>query len=49
VEKIELTDILELYTIEIPKAREILEKEPKNEIAQWMVFLNTPNQKKVSR
>lgn len=47
--EIELTDVLELYIIEIAKAMKILEKEPKNEIAQWMIFLDDPNQKEVSR
>ena len=32
--EIELTDVLELYIIEIPKARKILKKEPKNELAR---------------
>lgn len=47
--EIELTDVLELYIIEIPKAREILRKEPKNELAQWVMFLNDPNESEVSQ
>ncbi len=47
--EIELTDVLELYIIEIPKARKILRKEPKNELAQWVMFLNDPNESEVSQ
>ena len=47
--EIELTDVLELYIIEIPKAREILRKEPKNELAQWVMFINDPNESEVSQ
>ena len=47
--EIELTDTFELHIIEIPKARRILEREPKNEIAQWMMFLNNPNEEEVFR
>ena len=47
--QIELTDVLELYIIEIPKARRMLEKEPKNELAQWVLFLNDPNESEVSK
>lgn len=46
--QIELTDVLELYIIEIPKARKILKKEPKNELAQWVMFINDPNEREVS-
>lgn len=46
--QIELTDVLELYIIEIPKARKILKKEPKNELAQWVMFINDPNESEVS-
>jgi len=45
--KIILTDDLELHIIEIPKALRMLEKEPKNKISQWMMFLNNPNEKGV--
>ena len=47
--QIELTDVLELYIIEIPKARKILKKEPKNELAQWVMFINDPNESEVSK
>ena len=47
--QIELTDVLELYIIEIPKAKKVLDKEPKNELAQWMIFLDDPNKKEVSK
>ena len=47
--EIELTDVLELYIIEIPKAREILRKEPNNKLAQWVMFLNDPNESEVSK
>lgn len=47
--EIELTDVLELYIIEIPKARKILRKEPENALAQWVMFLNDPNESEVSR
>lgn len=43
-----LTEDLELYIIEIPKAKRILEKENENKIAQWMAFLDNPNSKEVS-
>ena len=43
-----MTDVLELYIIEIPKARKILKKEPKNELAQWVMFINDPNESEVS-
>ncbi len=46
---IELTDVLELYIIEIPKAKRILEKEPENKLAQWMMFMDNPNKEEVSR
>ena len=35
--ELELTDALELCIIEIPKAREVLRKEPNN---KWIMFLN---------
>lgn len=47
--EIELTDVLELYIIEIPKAREMLRREPKNQLAQWVMFLNDPNESEVSK
>ena len=33
----------------LPKSRKILDKEPQNELAQWMMFLDDPNKKEVSR
>ncbi len=47
--EIELTDVFELYIIEIPKAKRILEKDASNKLAQWMLFLNNPNEKEVSK
>ena len=47
--EIELTDVFELYIIEIPKAKRILEKDANNKLAQWMLFLNDPNEKEVSK
>ena len=46
-ENIELTDVFELHIIEIPNARGILEIDAKNELAQWMLFLDNPNDKEV--
>ena len=42
-----LTDRLEIVTIEIPKAKRIYEKEPKNKISQWMMFMDNPNEREV--
>ena len=47
--EIELTDVLELYIIELPKVREIIKKEPKNKLAQWVMFLNNPNEREVTQ
>lgn len=47
--EIELTDVLELHIIEIPKAKKILQEEPDNELAQWVMFINNPNESEVSR
>ena len=47
--QIELTDVFELYIIEIPKARRMLKEEPKNELAQWVMFINDPNESEVSK
>ena len=44
-----MTDVFELYIIEIPKAKRILEKDANNKLAQWMLFLNDPNEKEVSK
>ena len=46
-EKILLTDLLEIHIIEIPKAKRLLKKEPKNKIIQWMAFLDNPNEMEV--
>lgn len=45
--EIVLTDMLELYIIEIPKVKRILEKEPNDRLAQWVQFLDNPNEKEV--
>ena len=42
-----LTEDLEIFIIEIPKAKRIIEKERKNKIAQWMIFLDNPNSEEV--
>lgn len=42
-----MTEDLELHIIEIPKALRMLEKEPRNTIAQWMLFLSNPNDMEV--
>ena len=47
--QIELTDVFELYIIEIPKAIRMLKEEPKNELAQWVMFINDPNESEVSK
>ena len=47
--EIVLTDMLELYIIEIPKVKRILEKEPNDKLAQWVQFLDNPNEKEVAR
>ena len=44
-----MTDVLELYIIEIPKAKRMLEKDANNKLAQWMMFLNNPNENEVSK
>lgn len=41
--------MLELYILDIPKAKKILEKEIDNELAQWMTFLDDPNKEEVSK
>ena len=45
--EIELTDLFELYIIEILKVRKVIEKEPENQLAQWVLFLDNPNKKEV--
>jgi len=48
-EKLLLTEDLEIHIIEIPKIKRILEKEPNNKLAQWIAFLDNPNDKEVFR
>lgn len=48
-EEIVLTDLFELHIIEIPKAKKILEQDTTNELAQWMMFFNNPNEKEVEK
>lgn len=43
-----MTDVFELYIIELPKAKRIIEKDASNKLAQWMLFLNNPNEKEVA-
>ena len=40
-----MTDVFELYIIQIPKAKRIIEKETNNKLAQWMLFLNDSDEK----
>ncbi len=42
-----LTDMFQIYIIEISKAKKTLEIEPNNELAQWVLFLDNPNQEEV--
>jgi predicted transposase/invertase (TIGR01784 family) len=42
-----LTDKIELRIIELSKAKEEYEKNKSNEKAQWMMFLNNPNEEEV--
>ena len=42
-----LTDRLEISIIELPKAKRIYEKDKKNRIGQWMMFLDNPNKEEV--
>ena len=45
--EIELTDMLELYIIEISKVKRALEKNPEDKLAQWIQFLDNHNEKGV--
>ena len=36
-----------MVSIEIPKVKRILEKEPNDKLAQWVQFLDNPNEKEV--
>ena len=38
-----------MVPIELPKVREIIKKEPKNKLAQWVMFLNNPNEREVTQ
>ena len=42
-----LTDRLEISIIELPKAKRIYERDKKNRIGQWMMFLDNPNKEEV--
>ena len=42
-----LTENLEIVIIELPKAKRIYEKDEKNEISQWMMFMDNPNNEEV--
>ena len=44
-----LTDRLEIVIIELPKARRIYKQDMNNKISQWMMFLDEPNDKEVSK
>ena len=40
---IELTDELEIHIIEIPKVKEMMETSEKDELTQWITFLDNPS------
>lgn len=42
-----LTDKLEIHIIELPKIRKNRKAYIENKVAQWMLFLNNPNDKEV--
>ena len=42
-----LTDMLQLFIIELSKAKRTLEKKPNDKLAQWVLFLDNPNQEEV--
>lgn len=44
-----LTNHFKMYIIEIPKALKLYEKNKRDSLAQWMMFLNDPNNKEVSK
>lgn len=50
-EKLEriLTNRLEIVIIEIPKAKKLYKENPKNKVAQWMMFFDNPNSKEVEK
>ena len=45
--ELDLTDKYELFIIEIPKARRMMESNQKDKLTQWMLFLDNPNNKEV--
>ena len=45
--ELDLTDKFELFIIEIPKARRMMESNQKDKLTQWMLFLDNPNNKEV--
>lgn len=45
---IKLTDVLQLYIIEIEKIRKLFKNEPHNSLYQWIMFLDDPNSKEVA-
>ena len=47
--KIKLTDYFELYIIELPKAIKEYEKNKKDEVLQWMMFLENPEDAEVAK
>ncbi len=44
-----LTDDIEIHIIELPKARNMYEKNKENEKIQWMLFIDNPNSKEVHK
>ena len=48
-QKIILTDFLELHIIELPKALKEYSLNPKDEVLQWMMFLENPEDMEVTK
>ena len=44
-----LTEKLEIVILEIPKARKRIEEDKRDEIAQWLMFLDNPNSMEVAK
>lgn len=44
-----LTDKLEIHIIELPKVKKAIEKDKNNKLAQWMMFIDNPNEEGVKR
>ena len=42
-----LTNLFEIYIIEIGKAKEVLKRDCNNKLAKWMMFFDNPNTKEV--